>query len=279
MRTGLLGASAAMAMGAVAVASGLVPGPGGLGGGQQNDRVQADSPSDLDDGGLPASVSPTPSKTDSRSESGRSADERDTASRDKERERPEKDESRGSESAKPTPSPSQSESSEESEGSSGRSESSSSPEGSGSSQGGGSQQAQPGSTKSAQTSDAQTAAETEVLQLVNQERAKAGCKPVTADTRLGALADDFSADMAKRGYFSHNSPDGQTPWDRADARGIDNLGGENIARGQANAQSVMDSWMNSPGHKANILNCDYRTLGVSAHFGEGGPWWVQEFGF
>ncbi|HZG04932.1 MAG TPA: CAP domain-containing protein, partial [Streptomyces sp.] len=45
------------------------------------------------------------------------------------------------------------------------------------------------------------------------------------------------------------------------------------------AQSVMDAWMDSPGHRANILNCDYRTLGVGAHFAEGGPWWTQNFGF
>ncbi|MEK8172713.1 CAP domain-containing protein [Streptomyces sp. M19] len=57
------------------------------------------------------------------------------------------------------------------------------------------------------------------------------------------------------------------------------LGGENIARGQATAQAVMDSWMNSPGHRANILNCEYRTLGVGAHFAPDGPWWTQDFGF
>ncbi len=95
--------------------------------------------------------------------------------------------------------------------------------------------------------DQESAAESEVLSLVNQERAKAGCKPLTADAKLAALAGDYSEDMARRGFFSHTSPDGKSPWDRAEAAGVSDLGGENIARGQANARSVMDSWMNSPG--------------------------------
>ena len=85
--------------------------------------------------------------------------------------------------------------------------------------------------------------------------------------------------MAARGFFDHTDPDGDTPWDRAAAAGISDLGGENIARGQADAQAVMEAWMNSPGHRANILNCDYRTLGVGVHVGAGGPWWTQDFGF
>lgn len=57
------------------------------------------------------------------------------------------------------------------------------------------------------------------------------------------------------------------------------LGGENIARGQADAAAVMNSWMNSDGHRANILNCAYKTLGVGVHLGDGGPWWTQDFSF
>lgn len=132
------------------------------------------------------------------------------------------------------------------------------------------------STKSPDTT---TAAEAAVLSLVNQERAKAGCRPVTADPELAALAGEFSADMAERDFFDHTDPDGDDPWDRAEQAGITGLGGENIARGQANAQSVMDAWMDSPGHKANIVNCEFKTLGVGAHFAEGGPWWTQNFGY
>jgi uncharacterized protein YkwD len=118
-----------------------------------------------------------------------------------------------------------------------------------------------------------------VQTLVNQERVKVGCSPLRADSSLDALAQNFSDDMAARGFFDHTDPDGATPWDRADTAGVKGLGGENIARGQADAQAVMDSWMNSEGHRANILNCDYTRLGIGVHTGPGGPWWTQDFGF
>ncbi|GAA1371200.1 hypothetical protein GCM10009612_62030 [Streptomyces beijiangensis] len=102
---------------------------------------------------------------------------------------------------------------------------------------------------------------------------------MTANSPLASLATSFSEDMAARNFFDHTDPDGKSPWDRADAAGVSGLGGENIARGQADAAAVMDAWMNSPGHRANILNCDYKTLGVGVHFGSGGPWWTQDFGF
>lgn len=114
---------------------------------------------------------------------------------------------------------------------------------------------------------------------MNQERALAGCGPVRANPPLAALAGAFSLDMATRGFFSHHDPDGNTPWDRATKAGLSGLGGENIARGQGDAEAVMKAWMNSPEHRANILNCEFRTLGVGAHFAAGGPWWTQDFGF
>ncbi|WP_055531122.1 CAP domain-containing protein [Streptomyces graminilatus] len=129
------------------------------------------------------------------------------------------------------------------------------------------------------TVSAQAAAEAEVLQLVNEERAKVGCSAVSANSALRELAESFSEDMAARNFFDHTDPSGLSPWDRADKAGITGLGGENIARGQADAASVMAAWMNSPGHKANILNCDFKTLGVGVHFGPGGPWWTQDFGY
>ena len=61
--------------------------------------------------------------------------------------------------------------------------------------------------------------------------------------------------------------------------GLSGLAAENIARGQGDATSVMKAWMNSPGHRANILNCEYRTLGVGMYDAVGGPWWTQDFGF
>ncbi|MFJ2635535.1 CAP domain-containing protein [Streptomyces sp. NPDC087422] len=138
---------------------------------------------------------------------------------------------------------------------------------------------QPPTTAAPASADAVTAARAAILSLVNTQRASAGCSPLTASSSLDGLAQAFSEDMAARGFFDHTDPDGKTPWDRAKALGITNLGGENIARGQATAQAVMDAWMNSPGHRANILNCDYKTLGVGIHYGSGGPWWTQDFGF
>ncbi|MFC9329404.1 CAP domain-containing protein [Kitasatospora sp. NPDC057015] len=137
--------------------------------------------------------------------------------------------------------------------------------------------ATPTTTASPSTKAASPAAA--VLALVNEQRKAAGCAPVTADARLDALAKAFSDDMAARGFFDHTDPDGHTPWDRAKAVGISNLGGENIARGQATAEAVMTAWMNSPGHRANILNCQFTKLGVGVHTGSGGPWWTQDFGF
>ncbi|MFF0473037.1 CAP domain-containing protein [Streptomyces sp. NPDC004284] len=129
------------------------------------------------------------------------------------------------------------------------------------------------------TADRGEAAEAEVLRLVNTERAKVGCTPVRPSTQLAALAGAFSADMATRGFFDHTDPDGDTPWVRAQQAGITGMGGENIARGQVDAAAVMASWMNSDGHRANILNCDFTTMGVGVVFGDGGPWWTQDFGY
>ncbi|MDQ8701871.1 CAP domain-containing protein [Streptomyces sp. LHD-70] len=264
VRTGLLGVSAAVAMGAVAVASGLIPGDTFTGGdGQESSRVQsASSPTDLETQGE-TSASPD------RSES--------PASRGSERPEPSKTSSSPTPSAKPskTPSPEKSTADTGAGARAGekktaepKTEAPAKPE-----------SAAPAKPSAPQSPDRGEAAEAEVLSLVNQERAQAGCSPVKADAALADLAADFSEDMAERGFFDHTDPDGSTPWDRAEKAGVTNLGGENIARGQANAQSVMDSWMASPGHRANILNCDYKTLGVGAHFASGGPWWTQDFGF
>ncbi|MEU3660204.1 CAP domain-containing protein [Streptomyces sp. NPDC032940] len=122
-------------------------------------------------------------------------------------------------------------------------------------------------------------AEAQVLALVNKERASAGCSPVTANDRLTRAADDYSDVMAASGVMSHTGPDGSTMTTRVEAAGYEwSTLGENIARGQADAASVMESWMNSPGHRANILNCSFEELGVGVHFGDGGPWWTQDFG-
>ncbi|MCY0949483.1 sigma-70 family RNA polymerase sigma factor [Streptomyces sp. H27-S2] len=119
----------------------------------------------------------------------------------------------------------------------------------------------------------------QVVALVNKERATAGCGPLKDDAQLRAAAQGHSEDMAKRDFFSHTSPDGADPGKRTTAAGYRwSTYGENIAKGQQTAQSVMESWMNSSGHRANILNCAFKDIGVGVHQGAGGPWWTQNFG-
>ncbi|RZU33118.1 CAP domain-containing protein [Blastococcus saxobsidens] len=119
--------------------------------------------------------------------------------------------------------------------------------------------------------------EAEVLSLVNAARADAGCGALVADPGLAAVARAHSADMRDRGFFAHVNLAGQDPFQRAAAAGV-TARAENIARGQQDAAGVMASWMDSPGHRANILDCDLRSLGVGVADGAGGPWWTQIFG-
>ncbi|MFD6924415.1 sigma-70 family RNA polymerase sigma factor [Streptomyces sp. NPDC059944] len=119
----------------------------------------------------------------------------------------------------------------------------------------------------------------QVVALVNKERAAAGCGPLTENADLEQAALDHSEDMAARDFFDHSNPDGEDPGERITAAGYRwSTYGENIARGQQTPESVMDSWMNSPGHRANILNCSFKNIGVGVHKGSGGPWWTQDFG-
>jgi uncharacterized YkwD family protein len=116
---------------------------------------------------------------------------------------------------------------------------------------------------------------TQVVTLVNQERAKAGLSPLKAtNATLTRMALDKAKDMYSKGYFDHNSPTYGSPFDMMKQYGI-NFGyaGENIAKGQPTPQVVMTDWMNSAGHRANILNANYTTIGVAYYNGE----WVQEF--
>ncbi|MFD8013761.1 CAP domain-containing protein [Streptomyces sp. NPDC058955] len=122
-----------------------------------------------------------------------------------------------------------------------------------------------------------TAAE-QVISLVNAERAKAGCGPLTANATLTSAAQGHSDDMAARDFFDHTNPDGDGPGERVTAAGYPwTTYGENIAKGQTTPEQVMDAWMNSPGHRANILNCDFKEIGVGIHT-DGGPYWTQVFG-
>ena len=119
----------------------------------------------------------------------------------------------------------------------------------------------------------------QVVTLVNKERAAAGCGVLTEDAQLTDAAQRHSDDMAARDFFEHTNPDGADPGQRVTDAGYRwSAYGENIARGQQTPESVMDSWMNSPGHRANILNCSFKNIGIGIHKGAGGPWWTQDFG-
>ncbi|MFC8585235.1 sigma-70 family RNA polymerase sigma factor [Streptomyces sp. NPDC057217] len=124
-----------------------------------------------------------------------------------------------------------------------------------------------------------TSVEEQVIALVNAERAKEGCGAVTGNSLLARAAQGHSDDMAARDFFDHTNPDGAGPGERVTATGYGwSTYGENIAMGQQTAEQVMEAWMNSPGHRANILNCSFKELGVGLHTGDGGPYWTQVFG-
>lgn len=121
--------------------------------------------------------------------------------------------------------------------------------------------------------------EAAVVSLTNAERAKQGCKPLRIDSRLVVAARKHSADMAANNYFDHTSRNGDSPWKRMEDAGYTSPGAENIAKGYPTAAAVVKGWMNSPGHRANILNCGLRAIGVGMASGSGGPLWTQDFGW
>ncbi|RAP28389.1 hypothetical protein C2W64_04823 [Brevibacillus laterosporus] len=114
----------------------------------------------------------------------------------------------------------------------------------------------------------------EVVDIVNQERSKAGLKPLSMDNELSKMATDKAKDMAKNNYFDHNSPTYGSPFDMMKQYDISfRTAGENIAQGQRSAKEVMKDWMNSSGHRKNIMNSSFTTIGVGYYNG----YWVQEF--
>ncbi|MFD3619544.1 CAP domain-containing protein [Streptomyces sp. NPDC058676] len=123
-------------------------------------------------------------------------------------------------------------------------------------------------------------AQADVVALTNRERARAGLPPLAVDPLLAAAAQAYSTDMAARAFYSHTSPEGTQPWDRAAAAGSTRRSiGENIACGQRSAAEVVEGWMNSPGHRANILKPAFTHIGVGfAGGGPAGTYWTQLFG-
>ncbi len=118
--------------------------------------------------------------------------------------------------------------------------------------------------------------EKEVVRLVNAERAKNGLRELTEDWELSRVARFKSQDMKDNRYFSHTSPVYGSPFDMIKSFGIlYRSAGENIARGQKTPQAVVNAWMNSSGHRANILNASYTKIGVG--YVSDGNYWTQMF--
>ncbi|TDD30898.1 CAP domain-containing protein, partial [Nonomuraea terrae] len=124
-----------------------------------------------------------------------------------------------------------------------------------------------------------SAMENEVVRLTNAEREQGGCGPLKHDARLREAAHGHSADMAENDYFEHDSQDGRDMVDRIRATGFGGSAwGENIAMGQPSAAAVVKAWMNSDGHRQNIMNCSYTHIGVgAAKDAQGQIYWTQDF--
>ncbi|WP_432247738.1 CAP domain-containing protein [Streptomyces sanyensis] len=287
VRTGLLGASAAMAVGAVAVTAGLLPGGDtftiGSSGNDTPAEIRTQGAPRLQPHGAaetretspsPSTASTRPSASPSRSAASPSPSGSPSASTSPS---PSAEKPRSASASAETSEPAEEKTAEKAPAPSKTKTADPAPT---------RQKAAPAPKPSAEPAAPGTSAPSEasalaaaLFTLVNEERAAVGCAPVTADAALSGLARAHSADMAARGFFDHTDPDGADPWDRAEKAGVTDLGAENIARGQADAGAVMNAWMQSEGHRANILNCDFTTMGVGIHEGDGGPWWTQNFGF
>lgn len=128
-------------------------------------------------------------------------------------------------------------------------------------------------------SEADTSVQNEILSLVNAERSNLGLNPLKLNWELSRVAKAKSEDMAHEGYFSHTSPTYGTPFEMMKHFGITyRTAGENIAAGQKTSREVMQAWMNSKGHRENILNPKYTELGVGqASGGSYGVYWTQMF--
>jgi uncharacterized protein YkwD len=121
----------------------------------------------------------------------------------------------------------------------------------------------------------------QILTLVNVERKKVNLQPLTLNNKLGQAAQNHTNDMVSKSYFSHTSPTGGTMTSRVNAVGyVYSTIGENIAAGSSTATATMTQWMNSPGHRANILNPKFRELGVgyAPSNDQYRYYWTQVFG-
>jgi uncharacterized protein YkwD len=120
-----------------------------------------------------------------------------------------------------------------------------------------------------------------VIELINAERAKVGLSALSGQSQLGSAAQLHSADMACNNYFSHTGLDGSEIGSRVQRQGYNwSSVGENIAAGYSSPANVVAGWMNSPGHKANILGASYTEIGIGYAFSNDndyGSYWTAVF--
>lgn len=118
-----------------------------------------------------------------------------------------------------------------------------------------------------------------LVELTNVERRAVGCPDLDLDPRLSRAAQAHTDEMARYDYVGHTGLDGSSPGDRIEAAGYDWWSyGENVAAGQTGPAEVLGQWMESRGHRRNILDCDFRDIGIGFTPAPGGPYWAQEFG-
>lgn len=131
-------------------------------------------------------------------------------------------------------------------------------------------------TTTTQVTSSVSAFEKQVVELTNAERAKNGLPALTLDTNLSKVARAKSEDMSKNNYFDHTSPTYGSPFDMMKQFGISyKAAGENIAKGQTTPEQVVKAWMNSEGHRANILSDKFTHIGVG--YVANGNYWTQQF--
>jgi len=134
-------------------------------------------------------------------------------------------------------------------------------------------------TAAAPATGALGAYEQQVVDLVNKERAAVGLPALKVNVKLAQVAEKKAEDLRDRNYFDHQSPTYGSPFDMMKQFGISYIAaGENIAKGQKTPADVMNGWMNSPGHRANILNANFTEIGVGyVTDSNGTTYWVQHF--
>ncbi|MFE9561631.1 CAP domain-containing protein [Streptomyces sp. NPDC006487] len=137
--------------------------------------------------------------------------------------------------------------------------------------------AEPAGAPEPSASGAPSGAVAEVLALVNKERSAVGCPVLTVNEKLTKAAQDHSEDMAAHSTMSHTGSDGSDPGQRITRAGYQwRTYAENVAYGYPTAAQVMEGWMNSPGHKRNILDCNVNEIGIG--LAQPGQYWTQDFG-